>query len=107
MSVNGTPLALPRPDPQETDAKSTGFFIRREPSSNPSYSMASTSTAVSTAPTGAMITVSTHRGQTIQFDPLTTSPGTLEKLPGLTDSAKKQVRDDTAKIVQALAKWTI
>jgi hypothetical protein len=114
MSVNGTPLALPRLERQDADlstaskdANVNGFIVRREPSSNPSYSMASTSTAVSTASTGAMITVSTHRGQTIQFDPLTTSPGTLEKLPGLTDSAKKQVRDDTARIVQALAKWTI
>ncbi|KIM28906.1 hypothetical protein M408DRAFT_125196, partial [Serendipita vermifera MAFF 305830] len=117
LSVNGTPLALPRSHPDNDDTtKDTraGFVIKRDPTynHNPSYSMASsasTSTAVSNSSSGsgALITVATHKGEMIQFDPLLTSPGTLERMPDLTDSAKKQVRDDTARIVQALAKWRL
>lgn len=125
MSINGTPLALPMAPPfasagagagldeieeddTDTDLKkaprtgSGGFIVRRDP-----YSMGSTTTAVSSSSTGPLITVSTHRGHTIQFDPLTASPGSLDRLPNLTDSAKKQVKDDTARIIQALGKWRL
>ncbi|PVG00246.1 hypothetical protein CPB86DRAFT_782836 [Serendipita vermifera] len=116
MSVNGTPLALPRYEKYgdvdfskdaTKELRSGGFLIRTDPSSNPSYSMASTSTAVSSGSSAAVITVSTQHGQTIQFDPLTASPGALDRMPDLTDSAKKQVRDDTARIIQALGKWRL
>ncbi|KAG8800457.1 hypothetical protein FRC17_006873, partial [Serendipita sp. 399] len=121
MSVNGTPLAIPRQDKpfgedteeEEADDEErstklgSGIVVRRDPSSNPSYSVGSSSTAVSAGSTGPMITISTHKGHTIQFDPLTTSPGSLERLPDLTASAKKQVREDTARIIQALGKWRL
>jgi hypothetical protein len=124
MSINGTPLSLPIAPPfagsgmddieeDDTDLKKGsrtggGFVIKRDPSyHNPSYSMDSSTTAVSSSSTGPVITLSTHRGHTIQFDPLTTSPGSLDRIPNLTDSAKKQVKDDTARVIQALGKWRL
>jgi hypothetical protein len=95
------------PSSRSMGTRGNGFVVRRDPSYNASYSMASTSTAVSSHSSGAMITVATSRGQTVQFDPLATSPGSLERMPDLTESAKKQVRDDTARIIQALGKWRL
>ncbi|KAG8752902.1 hypothetical protein FRC14_006618 [Serendipita sp. 396] len=122
MSVNGTPLAIPwRLEKQrevdteeEEDAdedsrggREGGIIVRRNQSSKPSYSFSSSSTAVSSGTTGTMITIATQKGQTIQFDPLTTSPGSFDRLPDLTASAKKQVKEDTARIIQALGKWRL
>lgn len=122
MSANGTPLKFPsafmfprgvgpvldeqgEENEHELTAKAGGFLVRRDPS-GVSMDSSSASTAVSSS-TGTLITISTSKGQTVQFDPLMASPGSLDRIPDLTDSAKKQIRDDTARIVQALHKWRI
>ena len=56
----------------------------------------------------ARVAVPTRDGHLLEFDPLLTSPGALDKLEGITDSAKKQAKDDMSKLVQAaVAKWTV
>jgi hypothetical protein len=56
----------------------------------------------------ARVAVPTRDGHLLEFDPLLTSPGALDKLEGITDSAKKQAKEDMSKLVQAaVAKWTV
>ncbi len=56
----------------------------------------------------ARVAFPTRDGHLLEFDPLLTSPTTLDKLEGITDSAKKQAKEDMSKLVQAaVAKWTV
>ncbi|KAF9049610.1 hypothetical protein BDZ89DRAFT_1098929 [Hymenopellis radicata] len=54
------------------------------------------------------MTISTKDGHVLEFDPLQTSPGSLDALEGITASAKKQAREDIGRLVQAASeKWKI
>ena len=56
----------------------------------------------------ARVAFPTRDGHLLEFDPLLTSPGALDKLEGITDSAKKQAKEDMSKLAQAaVAKWTV
>ncbi|KAA1469824.1 hypothetical protein DENSPDRAFT_928420 [Dentipellis sp. KUC8613] len=56
----------------------------------------------------ARVAVQTKDGHTLEFDPLLTSPTALDKLEGITESAKKQAKEDMVKLMQAaVAKWNI
>lgn len=54
------------------------------------------------------VTISTKDGHLLEFDPLQTSPRALDALEGITDSAKKQARQEMGRLVQAaVEKWKI
>jgi len=54
------------------------------------------------------VAMPTRDGHLLEFDPLLTSPGTLDRLEGITDSAKKQAKEDMSRLVKtAVAKWNI
>jgi len=56
----------------------------------------------------ALIAVPTRDGHLLEFDPLQTSPGALEALDGISDSAKKQARLEVGHLVQAaVEKWKV
>jgi hypothetical protein len=56
----------------------------------------------------ALVAIPTKDGHLLEFDPLQTSPGGLEALEGITDSAKKQARMEMGRLVQAAVdKWKI
>lgn len=56
----------------------------------------------------ARVAVPTRDGHLLEFDPLLTSPSALDNLAGITDSAKKQAKEDVSKLVQvAVAKWNV
>jgi hypothetical protein len=56
----------------------------------------------------AMVTVPLADGQLLEFDPLQASPGALDALEGITDSAKKHARDEMVKLVEAaVQRWKI
>ena len=83
-------------------------------SRNPSVqTQASSKTAASaekvvTSSIRALVHVPTKDGHVLEFDPLLTSPEELADLPGITDSAKKQAKQDMTLLIQsALAKWKI
>ncbi|KZT19526.1 hypothetical protein NEOLEDRAFT_1245788 [Neolentinus lepideus HHB14362 ss-1] len=60
------------------------------------------------APARAFVSVPIRDGRVLQFDPLEASPTMLDELEGITESAKKQARDDMAKLVKAaLDKWKL
>jgi hypothetical protein len=54
------------------------------------------------------ITLSTKDGHLLAFDALQTSPGEIDALEGISDSAKKQAREEMRMLVRAAVdKWTI
>jgi hypothetical protein len=56
----------------------------------------------------ALVAIPTKDGHLLEFDPLQTSPGTLDALEGITDSAKKYARAEMGRLVQAAVdKWKI
>jgi hypothetical protein len=115
VSMNGTPLAFPGNAVMDDDDAATVVssergshaIIRKLYSHDDLSSRSSSSTSHSTSLTGPTITIPTTKGQVLQFDPISMSPGSFEKLPGLTDSAKKRAKDEMLRIVQHLAKWHI
>lgn len=76
-------------------------------SSGSSSSIPSVESFASNQPS-AFMRVPTKDGLLLEFDPLLTAPEELDALEGITDSAKKQVKEDMTKLVQAaLARWKI
>ena len=80
----------------------------------PSYDVASqpsNNIPAALAPSGsasALVSIPTKDGHLLEFDPLTTSPRALDKLLGITDSAKKQAKEEMARLVkEAVRKWVI
>ncbi|KAI0314025.1 hypothetical protein OF83DRAFT_1175143 [Amylostereum chailletii] len=56
----------------------------------------------------ARVAVPTKDGHMLEFDPLLTSPMALDKLEGITESAKKQAKEDMSKLLQAaVSKWSL
>ncbi|KAF8548925.1 hypothetical protein OG21DRAFT_1479034 [Imleria badia] len=56
----------------------------------------------------ALVSIPTRDGHLLEFDPLSTSPRSLDKLVGITDSAKKQAKEEMARLVkEAVRKWVI
>ncbi|KAG6811629.1 hypothetical protein H0H92_006498 [Tricholoma furcatifolium] len=56
----------------------------------------------------ALVAIPTKDGHLLEFDPLQTSPGALEALEGISESAKKQARTEMSRLVQqAVEKWKI
>ncbi|KAJ6584903.1 hypothetical protein B0H19DRAFT_1249822 [Mycena capillaripes] len=54
------------------------------------------------------ITLTTKDGHVLEFDALQTSPGEIDALQGISDSAKKQAREEMRMLVRAAVdKWTI
>lgn len=54
------------------------------------------------------VTISTTDGHLLEFDPLQTSPRALEELEGVTESAKKQARQEMGRLMlAAVEKWKI
>ncbi|KAG6844609.1 hypothetical protein H0H87_005543 [Tephrocybe sp. NHM501043] len=56
----------------------------------------------------ALVAIPTKDGHLLEFDPLQTSPGALDALEGISDSAKKHARVEMGRLVQqAVDKWKI
>lgn len=56
----------------------------------------------------AVVSVQTRDGHVLEFDPLQTSPDEIDALEGITESAKKQAKEDIARLVmQAVERWKI
>ena len=56
----------------------------------------------------ALVAIPTKDGHMLEFDPLQTSPGALDALEGISDSAKKQAKAEMGRLIQATVdKWKI
>ncbi|KAH7885024.1 hypothetical protein F5I97DRAFT_1810477 [Phlebopus sp. FC_14] len=87
-----------RTHPPQTDTSTTPKLNRKP---LPLASVPSSSAS-------ALISLPTKDGHLLEFDPLNTSPRALDALVGITDSAKKQAREEMARLVnEAVRKWVI
>ncbi|KDQ62384.1 hypothetical protein JAAARDRAFT_66123 [Jaapia argillacea MUCL 33604] len=76
-------------------------------SSQPSHTLPNTQLKTP-APARALISVPIRDGRILEFDPLQASPGMLEALEGVSESAKKKAKDDMSRLVKAtFDKWKI
>ncbi|TDL22250.1 hypothetical protein BD410DRAFT_723257 [Rickenella mellea] len=114
-----------RHPPSRTNSQTNGFMPSSQKSNSSAHSSSQPSSSQSTQPASsqsqnfrshtrsksqlsAVVRVPTRDGHLLEFDPLLTSPEEIDGLEGITDTAKKQAKDDIARLVQtALAKWTI
>lgn len=56
----------------------------------------------------ALVAIPTKDGNFLEFDPLQTSPGALDALEGISNSAKKQAKVEMGRLIQATVdKWRI
>ncbi|XP_006462722.1 hypothetical protein AGABI2DRAFT_207297 [Agaricus bisporus var. bisporus H97] len=56
----------------------------------------------------ALVAIPTKDGHMLEFDPLQASPGSIDALDGITESAKKQAKQEMSRLVQtAVDKWKI
>ncbi|KAI0822010.1 hypothetical protein BC628DRAFT_1328258 [Trametes gibbosa] len=56
----------------------------------------------------ALLSVQTKDGHVLEFNPLQTSPEELDALEGITDSAKKQAKEDMARLIQVtMQRWRL
>ncbi|KAG1893473.1 uncharacterized protein F5891DRAFT_529474 [Suillus fuscotomentosus] len=90
----------------------TAARVPESPASKPATSSLMSSSSLSSLPSSssarAVVAISTSDGHVLEFDPLQTSPRALDALVGITDSAKKQAREDMGRLVQAaVSKWSI
>jgi hypothetical protein len=61
-----------------------------------------------TQPLTALVSIPTSDGHLLEFDPLQTSPGALDALDGISDSAKKGAREEMGRLVKmAVERWKI
>ncbi|KAG8214888.1 hypothetical protein J3R82DRAFT_10059 [Butyriboletus roseoflavus] len=73
-------------------------------SNNPPVPLAT----VPSSSASALVSIPMKDGHLLEFDPLSTSPRALDKLVGITDSAKKQAKEEMARLVkEAVRKWVI
>ena len=107
-SVSPTPATSAFPQ------TSAGLLRSRSPSrathssSGSASSIPSSVDSFASSQPSAFMRVPTRDGLILEFDPLSTAPEELEALEGITDSAKKQAKEDMTKLVQAaLARWKI
>lgn len=56
----------------------------------------------------ALVAIPTKDGHLLEFDPLQASPGSIDALEGITDSAKKHAKLEMGRLVQAAVdKWKV
>ncbi|KAL5482783.1 hypothetical protein ACEPAI_9378 [Sanghuangporus weigelae] len=109
---------------RKASAFSTGsnenHIPRSQSPSRAAHSSSGSSTSMSSVPSttdgsvlgpahpSAFMRVPTKDGLVLEFDPFSTSPAELDALEGITNSAKKQAREDMTRLVQtALERWKI
>lgn len=103
-SQGATPSSIPRvPSPQPDSLVPSGLQPSQTTTlkSNLPLPLVAQSSLAS-----ALVSLPTRDGHLLEFDPLTTSPRALDTLVGITDSAKKQAREEMARLVkEAVRKW--
>jgi hypothetical protein len=55
-----------------------------------------------------MVLLPTANGEVLEIDPLLASPGAVDALEGITDSAKKMAKEEMVRFVtEAVARWNV
>lgn len=91
-----------------SNSQSLRFVPTRDNRASPVESSSTPKPSTSFPSLAAIVSVQTRDGHVLEFDPLQTSPGEIDALDGITDSAKKQAKEDIARLVmQAVERWKI
>ncbi|CAL1712948.1 unnamed protein product [Somion occarium] len=118
-SLSGTSSNHLRSDSQASIAPTTGTHSRTNSNNNGFIPLRKTPPSTSQDPqtprnqgptpsAAALVAVPTKDGHVLEFDPLQTSPDEIDSLEGITDSAKKQAKEDIARLVlKAVERWKI
>lgn len=86
----------------------TNLAAFRFPSSRPINSESTPRPIGHTRSFSAFVAIPTMDGRVLEFDPLQTSPGSLDALEGISDSAKQHAKVEMGKLIQATVdKWKI
>lgn len=86
----------------------TNLGAFRFPSSRPINSESTPRPIGHTRSFSAFVAIPTKDGHVLEFDPLQTSPGSLDALEGISDSAKQHAKVEMGKLIQATVdKWKI
>jgi len=115
---NSQPLPLAHPHLHGHTKSQTQFLQFKFPQPGQSHSQPTEPTPATPPPPRPLthtrsqstlpITLSTTDGHLLAFDALQTSPGAIDALEGISDSAKKQAREEMRMLVRAAVdKWTI
>ncbi|CAA7261343.1 unnamed protein product [Cyclocybe aegerita] len=95
---------------QPFSSQQTSLGAFRFPSTRPNNSDTTTPRPMTkhTRSFSALVAIPTKDGHLLEFDPLQTSPGALDALEGISDSAKKQAKAEMGRLIQATVdKWKI
>lgn len=93
--------------PHHTHSRMTAF-VPEPPTPKPATPALPPSSLPSSSSARALVAISTSDGHVLEFDPLQTSPRAIDALVGITNSAKKQAREEMGRLVQAaVSKWSI
>ncbi|KAH9936179.1 uncharacterized protein B0H18DRAFT_1113612 [Fomitopsis serialis] len=94
------------PHSRNTSQTSTNGFVPARTNHQPNGEDASGPTTLLSL--SALVSVPTKDGHVLEFDPFRTSPEEIDALDGITDSAKKQAKEDMARLIQAaMDRWKI
>lgn len=106
--------SAPSRDPSQStsnqDGPKSNLGSFRFPSSRPTNMVEQTPKPATkhTRSFSALVAIPTKDGQVLEFDPLQTSPGALDALEGISDSAKKQAKAEMGRLIQATVdKWKL
>ncbi|EJC98846.1 uncharacterized protein FOMMEDRAFT_148866 [Fomitiporia mediterranea MF3/22] len=101
FAMNGDGVGMPR-------SRSPSRAAHSSSGSSTSTSTSSSLPSIESNQPSAFMRVPTKDGLVLEFDPLLTTPAELDALEGITESAKKQAREDMTRLVQAaLSRWKI
>ncbi|KAJ8456873.1 hypothetical protein ONZ51_g11864 [Trametes cubensis] len=85
------------------DKRTSGASVNDGPAPAAAPGQLSAASSVS-----ALVSVQTKDGHVLEFNPLQTSPEELDALEGITDSAKKQAKEDMARLIQiTVQRWKL
>jgi hypothetical protein len=95
----------------QSASNSSLYPIVRLPTTHPSYKATSREQQTPqplVRTLSALVAIPTKDGHMLEFDPLQASPGSIDALKGISNSAKKQAKQEMSRLVQTAAdKWKI
>lgn len=99
------------PPSQPSQPGTNGFVPVRKhsaTSSQPDHQPSEGSDSAALPGPAALVSVLTKDGHILEFDPFHTSPEEIDGLEGISDSAKKQAKEDISRMVmQAVERWKL
>lgn len=93
----------------QSNPRTNGFIPTRTPRATPPQEDTTLTDLGHSFPSlTALVAVPTQDGHLLEFNPFETTPGEIDALEGISDGAKRQAKEDMARLVmQAVERWKI